>query len=132
MPLVNAIEVLPGIPRKQFPIRIVAQPAPFSDHAGRVWKPDNWYYNGQLCPRNLHAAGTPDPAKFVLERYGHLTYAIPVDVRGRYSLTLHFAEFYFGPSAAGHGGVGSRVFNVVCNGVMLLDHLDVLQNEPDV
>ena len=54
---------------------------------------------------------------FVLERYGHFTYAIPVDVRGRYSVTLHFVEFYFGPTAACRGGVGSRVFNVMCNGV---------------
>jgi hypothetical protein len=40
---------------------------------------------------------------------------------------LHFAEFYFGPQAPGSGGVGSRLFNVMCNGTMLLDHFDVFK-----
>ena len=67
------------------------------------------------------------PELFVAERYGHFTYAIPVDTRGQYTVILHFAEFYFGPQARGSGGVGSRLFNVMCNGTMLLDHFDVFK-----
>jgi hypothetical protein len=57
----------------------------------------------------------------------HFTYALPVDTRGRYALVLHFAEFYFGGEALGSGGVGSRVFNVMCNGEKLLDNFDILK-----
>jgi hypothetical protein len=127
VPILNALEVLPGIPHKQLPIRLVVQPFPFIDHIGQVWRPDNYYLNGQTCPRNLAVARTPDPGMFGTERYGHFTYAIPVDVHGRYTVSLHFAEFYFGPESPGHGGVGGRVFNVMCDGVLLLDHLDIFK-----
>jgi hypothetical protein len=69
--------------------------------------------------------GTDDPELFGAERYGHFTYAIPVDTRGRYTVVLHFAEFYFGPQLHGGGGVGSRVFHVFCNGQTLLQDFDV-------
>ncbi len=42
-------------------------------------------------------------------------------------MILHFAEFYFGPQAPGSGGIGNRLFNVMCNGVMLLDHFDIFK-----
>src|SRR5690606_18868389 len=57
--------------------------------------------------------------------YGHFSYAIPFDTRGRYTVVLHFAEFYFGPQRLGGGGAGSRVFNVFCNGKTLLENFDV-------
>jgi hypothetical protein len=68
-------------------------------------------------------AGTPDPELFGSERYGHFTYAIPVDTRDQYTLVLHFAELYFGKEST--SGVGSRVFNVFCNGKTLLENFDV-------
>ena len=41
-------------------------------------------------------------------------------------MTLHFAETYWGgPQAPPNTGVGSRVFNVNCNGIRLLENLDV-------
>jgi len=60
-----------------------------------------------------------------MERYGHFAYAIPVDTRDRYTLILHFAEFYFGSGVSGTGGEGSRVFRVLCNGNTLLDNFDI-------
>jgi len=127
LPLLNALEVLPGIPHKQIPIRLVAQPKSFVDHSGQLWSPDNYYLYGQPLRRDAPVAGTPDPGLFAGERYGHFSYAIPVDTRGRYTVTLRFAESYFGPDAAGAGGAGSRVFNVMCNGVMLLEDFDVFK-----
>jgi hypothetical protein len=62
---------------------------------------------------------------FAAERYGHFTYALPVDTRDRYTLVLHFAELYFGPQASGVGGTGDRVFRVMCNGAALLDDFDI-------
>lgn len=124
-PALNALEILPGIPRRQLPIRLVMQPTSFTDHAGQIWHPDNYFLNGRLSTQRQQITGTPEPDLFAAERYGHFTYAIPVDTRDRYTLILHFAEFYFGPRASGVGGIGSRVFRVMCNGATLLDNFDI-------
>ena len=43
------------------------------------------------------------------ERYGHFTYAFPVDTRDRYTVVLHFAELFFGTAESGEsGGAGLR------------------------
>jgi hypothetical protein len=125
VPFVSGVAVLPGTPRQQLPIRLVAQERPFRDRLGRLWQPDNYYSNGRSLLRDPSVAGSPDPGLFSGERYGHFSYALPVDVRGRYTLNLHFAEFYFGPQRPGGGGTGSRVFKVMCNGQLLLDDFDV-------
>lgn len=126
-PQLNALEVLPGIPHKQLPIRIITQLTSFTDHSGQVWHPDTYYMNGRLLTQLQPIADSPDPDLFAAERYGHFTYAIPVDTRDRYTLVLHFAEFYYGPQAAGGGGTGNRLFRVMCNGVMLLDDFDIFK-----
>ena len=46
-------------------------------------------------------------------------------MRGRYTVVLHFAEFYFGPHLPGGGGVGDRIFHVFCNGQTLLRDFDI-------
>ena len=121
----NAIEILPGTPHQQLPIRLVMQPRSFTDHDGQFWHPDNYFLDGYTSTKPAQISGTADPDIFTAERYGHFTYAIPVDTRDRYTLVLHFAEFYFGPSASGVGGAGSRVFRVLCNGDTLLDNFDI-------
>jgi len=126
-PALNALEILPGIPHKQLPIRIVTQPTSFTDHDGNVWHPDTYYMSGRESTQRQQVAGSPDPGLFGNERYGHFTYAIPVDTRDRYTVVLHFAEFYFGPQASGIGGVGGRVFRVMCNGISLLDDFDIFK-----
>jgi hypothetical protein len=126
-PSLNALEILPGIPHKQLPIRLVAQTLPFTDHNGQFWHPDNYFMNGRLSTYRQQITGTPDPDVFAAERFGHFSYAIPVDPHDRYTLILHFAEFYFGPQASGHGGAGSRVFKVMCNGNTLLDDFDIFK-----
>ncbi|MGH9611759.1 MAG: malectin domain-containing carbohydrate-binding protein [Bryobacteraceae bacterium] len=126
-PILNAIEVLPGIPHKQLPIRLIAQPNSFIDHAGQLWSPDNYYLGGQDSVRRPAVADTADPGIYAMERFGHFSYAMPVDTRSLYTVVLHFAEFYFGPGESGGGGVGSRRFNAICNGVMLLDNFDIFK-----
>jgi hypothetical protein len=121
----NAIEILPGIPRTQLPVRLVTQPRAFTDHSGQFWHPDDDFLDGYNSKNSPQIKGTSDPDLFSTERYGHFTYAIPVDTRDRYTLTLHFAEFYFGAGASGVGGDGSRVFRVLCNGSTLLDNFDI-------
>jgi hypothetical protein len=124
-PWLNALEIVPGIPRKQRPIRITTQPTAFVDHKGQRWRADDYFLNGFRSIDHRAVSGTEDPELFGAERYGYFNYAIPVDTRGRYTVVLHFAEFYFGPQSQGGGGVGSRIFHVLCNGRTLLENFDV-------
>jgi hypothetical protein len=121
----SALSILPGLPHKQLPIRIVAQPTSYTDRSGHFWSPDNYYLGGYDSQKLAPVTGTSNPDLYAGERFGNFSYAIPVDTRDRYTLILHFAELYFGPQAPGGGGVGSRVFRVLCNGQTLLDNFDI-------
>lgn len=125
MPVLNALALLPGIPHKQAPIRIVTQPNSVTDHNGIVWHPDTYFTNGHAREHRFHVEGTPDPDLYAWERFGNFSYAIPVDTRDRYTVVLHFAELYFGTEGSGGGAPGSRVFRVFCNGSTLLDNFDL-------
>lgn len=127
VPVINALELLPGIPHKQIPIRVLTQLTPFRDHQGNLWHPDTYFMNGKMSPQRRLVEGSPDPGLYAAERYGHFTYAIPVDPRDRYTVVLHFAEFYFGSTASGTSGTGDRIFRVLCNGATLLDNFDVFK-----
>jgi hypothetical protein len=124
-PVLNALELTPGTPGKLKPIRISTQRTSFVDHQGQRWRADDYYQGGILSTEHGKVAGTDDPDLFGGERWGHFSYAIPVDRRGRYTVILHFAEFYYGPTLPGGGGTGSRVFHVFCNGQTLLRDFDI-------
>ena len=139
-PLLNALEVLPAPPGEMNPIRIVAQQNSYTDHAGQVWAPDQYARGGQFAT-HIHrtpVTDTADPDLYVGERFGNFDYVIPV-APGKYTVTLHFAETYWGlenqrPGAAlpdysgsPEGGVGSRVFSVYFNGVTLLRNFDIFK-----
>jgi len=124
--LINFIEVVPAQPHRLNPIRIVAQENFLTEASGVVWSPDTWVAGGQLAGHSVQVTGTDEPDIYARERFGHFEYALPVDL-GTYSLSLHFAEEYFGQGNPGGGGVGSRLFDVFCNGVALLRNYDVLK-----
>ncbi len=124
-PALNAIEILPGLPHAQLPIRLVMQSTPFTDSKGQFWQPDNYFLNGRLSSVMHPLAGSPDPDLFSEERYGHFSYAIPTIPGDQYTVILHFVEFYFGSGTSADGGAGSRLFKVMCNGQTLLDNFDV-------
>ncbi|WP_263418139.1 malectin [Terriglobus albidus] len=126
-PSLNAIEILPGLPHRQQPVRLVMQPTAVRDHSGNLWHSDNYFSNGATNDQPRTISGTPDPNLYAWERYGHFTYSIPVDTRGRYTLVLHFAELYWTPETSGSVGVGRRVFRVYCNGSTLLDDFDIFK-----
>ncbi len=128
-PLVNAIEVLPAPPHRMRPIRLVAQERAYTDSAGNIWMPDDYFLFGRLYPKTGIVAGTRDPELYGWERYGHFSYAIPA-APGTYALTLHFAETYFGAENPGGGGTGSRIFEVTCNGISLVKDFDLLREAP--
>lgn len=124
-PMVNGIELTPGTPGKLKPIRIITQPTSFVDHSGQRWRADDYYQNGFTSTQRRKVSGTQDPELFGAERFGHFSYAIPVDRRGRYTVVLHFAELYYGPQLPGGGGPGRRIFHVFCNGRTLLRDFDI-------
>jgi len=125
-PLLNAIEIVPGIPHRLRPIRIVTQDRSITDRAGLTWHADDYFLNGRAISRPTTVPGNEDPQIYECERYGNFSYAIPVS-QGRYRLTLYFAESYWGPNAPGGGGPGVRVFDVYCNGTALLRNFDMLK-----
>jgi hypothetical protein len=122
----NAVEITPGTPGRLRPIRIVARDQPYVEKNGRTWAADRFFQGGQLVVRTIPVAGASDPEIYRGERFGNISYGIPV-APGRYTVVLHFAETWFGPGKLQLGGKGSRVFDLLCNGVALIRGLDIFK-----
>jgi hypothetical protein len=126
-PILNAIEIAPGISGHMRPVRMVAQDHGYTDKNGHYWEPDRYVRGGQLVVRHETVSGSPDPDLYRGERFGNITYIIPV-ADGRYAITLYFAETWFGPGKAGGGpGAGSRIFDILCNGVAVKRNFDIFK-----
>ncbi|MCS7041320.1 MAG: malectin [Bryobacteraceae bacterium] len=122
--LLAALSVVPGTSGRLRPIRIAAREEPYKDSEGHVWSSDRFFFGGRLVKRIEPIQGTEDPELYRGERYGRLTYTIPVPPDSTYTAVLHFAETWFG-SRLGGGGEGSRLFDILCNGLLLERNLDV-------
>jgi len=127
-PFVSALELTPGTPGKLKPIRIRAHQSDLVDADGTRWSGDNYFIGGRTALYGNPETGPKIPALYTGERHGNFSYAIPV-APGSYTVKLHFLESFFSPliPAAGCRGVGCRVFDVTCNGVMLLQDFDIVQ-----
>jgi hypothetical protein len=123
-PFLSAIEIVPGIPGKLRPVRIAARARNYTDQRGQIWIADRYFTHGSSVARSERVAGTADPDIFAVERFGNFVYTIPV-TDGRYTVNLKFSESWFGPGKPGGGGIGSRVFDVYCNGIALLRNFDI-------
>jgi hypothetical protein len=123
---VSAIELTPGLPGKLKPIRISALRSDFVDADGSRWSGDNYFISGRTFANLKPASGVP--GLYAGERHGNFSYAIPV-TPGSYTLRLYFMESFFSSAirAADCHGAGCRVFDVTCNGVMLLQDFDIFQ-----
>ncbi len=124
--LLNAIEIIPGLPGRIRPIRITPHNASVFTKEGQEWGPDCYFKGGQTIERVGTVTGTANPELYRVERFGNFSYAIPA-APGRYAVTLRFAERYFGTANSPEGGPGSRVFHVFCNGEAILKNLDVFK-----
>lgn len=122
---VNAIEILPGAPHRPLPVRIVVGHFPYTDSSGNVWMPDRYFFGGRLSSFGGGLSEVADGRLYEWHRFGHFHYVVPVATGGKYALKLHFREHWFGVQNGGIGGVGSRVFDVSCNGSMLLRGFDI-------
>jgi hypothetical protein len=122
---VNAIEILPGTPHRMLPVRIVVGHSPYTDSDGSVWMPERYFFGGRLSSFGGGLSTVPNGRLYEWHRFGHFHYVVPVATGGKYTLRLHFREHWFGVQNGGIGGVGSRVFDVSCNGSMLLRRFDI-------
>jgi hypothetical protein len=126
MALVNAIEILPSAAGRIRPIRIVAQDHSVTDVDGHVWFADQFVIGGvQVLRRNV-LFHDRNCALYQGERFGNFTYRLPV-APGKYRLTLHFAETWFGTPNVQRGQQEHRLFEVYANGIALLRKFDVLR-----
>jgi hypothetical protein len=125
-PILSAIEISPGLPGRMKPVRMVALDRLYTDPQGRVWEPDRYARGGQLVARTRLVQGASDPELFRGERFGNIRYVIPVSP-GRYGVTLYAAEAWFGPGAPPGGGAGSRIFDILANGIVLRRSFDLFK-----
>jgi hypothetical protein len=70
--------------------------------------------------------GSADPGLFQSYRVGHFNYSIPVIEGRRYTVKLYFSEPFF-TQARPESGIGSRVFDVYCDGSTLLKGFDIVK-----
>lgn len=130
--MLNGIEVLPVSAGKVRPVRIRAGwTAAWKDPVGQQWEADSYFMGGNALVRTTNPAEgsnsiAPDMALYTSERWGHFSYALPLP-EGKYRVTLRFCEGHYGKRNTGAGGVGSRIFDVYCNGVALLRGFDIMK-----
>ena len=128
--VLSGIEVLPVSTGKVRPIRIRAGwPTAWQDSAGQQWRADTYFLGGNALVRTTNPARestSPEDELYASERWGHFSYAVPV-ADGRYRVKLKFCEGHYGRRNTGVGGLGSRVFDVYCNGVALLRNFDIFK-----
>jgi len=123
--LLNAVEILPAPSARQLPIRIVSSSSSFIDDSKQVWSSDR-YFNGGRHGRSPKAASVGELGIYQSDRVGRFRYNIPAVPFARYRVKLYFREQWFGKENGGIGGPGSRIFDVACNGVLLMKNFDIL------
>jgi hypothetical protein len=118
------------------PLRINCGAAkPFTDPAGLAWLADKDFrgadkgwggVGGDWAERDQSAVkNAADPTIYLTERYGDITYRIPV-ANGTYTVKLHFCETFDGITAA-----GERVFDVKAEGKPLFTDVDPFKDGGD-
>jgi len=124
---VNAIEILQAPSHAMLPARIVVGHSPFIDSNGNVWMPDRYFFGGRLSSFGGDLSKVPDGRLYEWHRFGHFHYVVPVASGSKYTVRLYFMEHWFGVQNGGIGGIGSRVFDVSCNGSTLLKGFDIFR-----
>jgi hypothetical protein len=123
--LLNAVEILPAESDRLLPVRIAVSPVSITDSAHQLWLSDRYYSGGRRgqVPNSANAANL---GIYSFDRIGRFRYDIPVVSPGKYRVTLYFNEPWFGKHNWGNGGPGSRIFDVSCNGNMILKNFDIM------
>jgi hypothetical protein len=127
--ILSAIEILPGARGHIRPVRLLARQTPYYSNNSHWWSPDNFFEGGQMASYTAPVSGTDDPELYETERWGNFSYAIPVSP-GKYTVLLHFAVRHGGwnqsPASTENGqGTVAHIFNVFCNGKVLLQNFNL-------
>ena len=120
----NGLEILQGIPGRVHCVRIVTQDHPITDVDGHIWSSDEYFFGGMLASRDDSVVSARDKTLYRGERYGNFSYHIPL-APGKYRLTLHFAETWFGTPESKQSGSETRRFSVIANGIPLLQNFEI-------
>ena len=123
--LLNAVEILPADSGNLLPVRITASPFSITDSANQLWLSER-YFSGGRRGQVPDSAKTASRGIYSYHRVGRFRYDIPVTPLGMYRVTLYFSEPFFGEHNLVSGGPGSRIFDVSCNGNMILKNFDIL------
>jgi len=89
---------------------------------GITWNSDQNFQGGKVFTQNVPIANTNADLLYQSERFGNMSYNIPV-VNGDYEVQLHFAEVWSGGT-----NPGSRVFDVSIEGNLVLNNFDITAN----
>ena len=122
----NALKIVPSPPGRIHPVRIVAQENPVIDSEGRLWAGDEHFLGGASAFRQSVVINSREPL-YQGERYGNFSYRIPL-AKGKYRLTLHFAETWFGSAESHLPALNARIFDVYANGIALLRNFQVVKD----
>jgi hypothetical protein len=121
----SAVEILPAPSASLLPVRIVVNSKPFVDSANQFWQSDRYFSGGRHgLPPEFEKRG--NLGLYESDRIGTFRYSIPVVPLAHYRVKLYFREPWFGEGNGGFGGPGSRVFDVACNGELLMKNFDIL------
>ena len=123
--LLDAVEILPADSEALLPVRITANPVSITDSANNVWLSDR-YFTGGRRGQFPDLTKTAKNSVFSYNRVGRFRYDIPAVPLAKYRVTLFFFEPWFGKQNSATGGPGSRVFDVSCNGNMILKNFDIM------
>ena len=117
--------LLPAPSASQLPVRIVVSSKPYVDSANQFWASDRYFSGGRhgLPPESAKQGNL---GLYESDRIGRFRYNIPAVPLAHYRVRLYFREPWFGKENGGAGGPGSRVFDVACNGEMLVKNFDIL------
>lgn len=123
---VSAIEIVPGMRGRMLPVRVLTRQTPFYSNDSQWWSPDAYFQGGQQASYASTVSGTDDPEFYTSERWGNFSYAIPVSP-GRYAVTLYFVVRHgeWPPGTGMNEQAAKHVFNVFCNGKVLLQNFDL-------
>jgi hypothetical protein len=125
--MLSAIEILPGVSGRMRPVRVLARQTPYYSNDSEWWSPDDYFEGGQMASYTQAVSGTDDPELYESERWGNFSYAIPAPP-GKYTILLHFAVRHGAWNTTDSGGSGAQiahVFNVFCNGKVLLQNFNL-------
>ncbi|WP_317196482.1 PKD domain-containing protein [Robertkochia flava] len=94
------------------------------NYEGKAFAADQYFSSGKVYSNTKALVSPLLSTERTASSPPQLFYNIPVE-NGTYEVNLYFSEIYWGATGGGNGGVGSRVFDVIVEGDLVLDNFDI-------